>query len=40
MKADPELRLRPAPDNFQSIHFYGFNEQGRHIGAVGYGLYT
>lgn len=40
MTADPELRLEPAPDEFKPIHFYGFDEQGRHIESVGYGLYT
>lgn len=38
-KADPELTLRLIPEQtYPMLHFYGVDEKGRSIGAVGYGL--
>lgn len=39
-EADPELEIefveqQPHP----TLHFHGYDEKGRHIGAVGYGLF-
>lgn len=39
-KADPELNLEPAFDTFSPIQFYGQDKKGRHIGSIGYGLYS
>lgn len=39
-KADPELELTfvKQPD-YPDLHFYGYDDKGRHIGPVGYGLF-
>lgn len=39
MKADPKLELRLVEDSLPHLHFYGYDEQKRHIGSVGYGLF-
>ena len=37
--ADPELQLEIVPDTIPMLSFSGRDEQGRHIGEVGYGLF-
>lgn len=41
MKTDPELKLelQTLPEAIPSLQFYGFDDDGRHIGSVGYGLF-
>lgn len=39
-KTDPSLKLEIAPNDMPTLHFYGFDGQGRHIGFVGYGLFS
>lgn len=39
-KADPSLELELQNDNIPNLHFYGFDEKGRHISCVGYGLFS
>lgn len=39
-KADPELQMEIMSDEeIPLLQFYGFDEQGRHISGVGYGLF-
>lgn len=38
-KTDPELDLKVIDDDIPTLHFIGFDEQGRHVGQVGYGLF-
>ena len=39
-KADPELELSFVEQpRYPNLHFYGFDEKGRHISPVGYGLF-
>lgn len=39
-KADPELQIEIMGDeDIPQLQFYGFDEQGRHISGVGYGLF-
>lgn len=39
-QGDPELELiLSPPDSLQTFHWYGFDEQRRHIGHLGYGLF-
>ena len=38
-KADSELELTIVDDVIPTITFYGFDEKGRHIRKVGYGIY-
>lgn len=41
MKADPELKLKfAAVPEIPTLHFYGYDEQRRHIEYVGYGLFS
>jgi len=37
---NPEIYLKIINDNIPSFHFYGFDEQKRHIGGFGYGLFS
>lgn len=39
-KADDELELALIENDAPSLHFYGTDQQGRHIDSVGYGLFT
>ena len=39
MKADQELKLEIIEDNTPTLHFFGYDEQNRHWGSVGYGLF-
>lgn len=39
-KADPSLKLEIVPNDMPTLHFYGFDDQSRHIGFVGYGLFS
>lgn len=39
MKGDPELILCVCEDKIPMFQFYGYDEQHRHIGALGYGLF-
>ena len=41
MKTDPELKLelQTLPEEIPSLQFHGFDDNGRHIGSVGYGLF-
>ena len=39
-KADPMLELRVCDDDIPRLQFYGLDENGRHIGDVGYGLFS
>ena len=39
MRANPQLQLELLKDETPSIHFVGYDEKGRHIGEVGYGLF-
>lgn len=39
-KADPNLKLEFQTDDIPNLNFYGFDEKGRHIGSVGYGLFS
>lgn len=38
-KVNPNLKLMLIKDEIPDFHFYGFDEQNRHIGFVGYGLF-
>lgn len=38
-KADPTLELKIVECDTPRLQFYGFDEKGRHIGGVGYGLF-
>jgi hypothetical protein len=38
-KIDNSLQLRIVDDNVPMLPFYGFDEKGRHISGVGYGLF-
>lgn len=39
-KVDPELQMEiVSDDDIPQLQFYGFDEQGRHISSVGYGLF-
>lgn len=39
-KANPELRLNFGKrEEIPTLHFYGYDEKGRHINFVGYGLF-
>lgn len=38
-KADPDLKLTLMDAEVPTLHFYGFDDKGRHIGGVGYGLF-
>lgn len=39
-KTEPTLRLEIIPDDLPTLHFSGIDKQGRHIGFVGYGLFS
>ena len=39
MKTDKDLKLEIIDDNTPTLHFFGYDEQNRHIGDVGYGLF-
>lgn len=39
-KADRSLKLEIQNDDIPNLHFYGFDEKGRHISSVGYGLFS
>ena len=40
-KADPTLELDiEFPEDYEMLTFCGFDDQGRHIDAVGYGIYN
>ena len=39
-KADPTLELELVQDDIPRLQFYGFDELKRHIGGVGYGLFS
>lgn len=36
---DPSLQCSLVDDPMETLHFYGFDSQGRHIGFFGYGLF-
>lgn len=38
-KTDPTLELKIMYDEVPTLHFYGFDNQKRHISFVGYGLF-
>ena len=38
-ETDPELKLEIIEDNTPTLHFFGYDEQNRHWGSVGYGLF-
>lgn len=38
-KTNPSLKLKIVKDDIPRLQFYGFDEKGRHIGGVGYGLF-
>ena len=39
-KADPELKLSfGVKEEIPTLHFYGYDEKGRHISFVGYGVF-
>ena len=40
MKADPSLKLEIIPQEYATLPFCGCDDKGRHIGGVGYGLFT
>lgn len=37
---NPEISLKIINDTIPSFHFYGYDEQKRHIGGFGYGLFS
>lgn len=39
-KVSPVLKLKIVEDDVPRLQFYGFDEQGRHISGVGYGLFS
>ena len=39
MKTDRDLKLEIIEDNTPTLHFFGYDEQNRHWGSVGYGLF-
>lgn len=39
-KADPVLELEVVQDDIPRLQFYGFDNLKRHIGGVGYGLFS
>ena len=39
-KADPALELEMVQDDIPRLQFYGFDDLKRHIGGVGYGLFS
>jgi hypothetical protein len=39
-KVNPELKLEIIKDEIPDFHFYGFDAKNRHIGQVGYGLFS
>ena len=39
-KADPSLKLEIKDDDIPNLQFCGADEKGRHIGKVGYGLFS
>lgn len=41
MHVDPSLIIKADdPINYPTLSFYGIDEQGRHIGFIGYGLFS
>lgn len=38
-RTNPMLELQIIDDDTPTLHFYGYDEYGRHIGHVGYGLF-
>ena len=39
-KTEPTLRLEIVTDDIPTLHFCGVDNHGRHIGLVGYGLFS
>ena len=39
-KADPSLKLEIKDDDIPNLQFCGADDKGRHIGKVGYGLFS
>lgn len=39
-KADPSLNLEIVDDDIPNLQFFGFDKKKRHIGDVGYGLFS
>ena len=39
MKTDKDLKLEIIENNTPTLHFFGYDEQNRHWGSVGYGLF-
>lgn len=39
MKSDSELQLKIVDEDYPTLHFYGYDDQRRHIGQVGYGCF-
>ena len=39
-KADPSLKLEIVDDDIPNFQFFGVDEKRRHIGSVGYGLFS
>ena len=39
MKTNRDLKLEIIEDNTPTLHFFGYDEQNRHWGSVGYGLF-
>jgi len=37
---DPSLCCSVVDNHLESLHFYGYDAQGRHIGSFGYGLFS
>lgn len=40
MKTDKDLKLEIIENNTPTLHFFGYDEQNRHWGSVGYGLFS
>lgn len=40
MKADPALKLQIVDEESSMLPFYGYDNKGRHISGIGYGLFT
>lgn len=38
-QGDPELRCTLVPDDVPTLHRFGYDGSGRHIGGFGYGLF-
>lgn len=39
-RADPSLYIEISSDEIPNFQFFGFDPKGRHIGGVGYGLFS